>query len=78
MQFKSFCKNQREVAQTFNEVIDSYWSGETSEKELIVYVEKIYTNNKDKVTREGAYTKILQQQCGKKRLEVISKLIELE
>lgn len=77
MQVKSFCKNQREVAHTFNEVIDSYWDEKISEQEMIVCIEKVYTNNMDKVIRCGAYTKILQQQCGKKRLEVVSKLIKI-
>lgn len=75
MQFKSFCKNQREVAQTMNTVIDLYWCGKIEEKEMIYHIEKIYMNNKEKVVRGDAYTKVLQQQCGKKRLEIISKLI---
>ncbi len=77
MQVKSFCRNQREVALTINEVIDSYWEEKISEKEMILHIEKIYKNNTDKVIRYGAYTKIIQQQCGKKRLEIISKLIEI-
>lgn len=77
MQIKSFCKNQREVAQTINEVIDAYWEEQISEKEMIGFVEKIYLNNVDKVLKDGEYTKIIQQQCGKKRIDVISKILEV-
>ncbi len=78
MQFKSFCKNQREVAQTINDVIDSYWNEETSEQDMISIIRKVYENNADKIIKEGEYTKVLQQQCGKKRLDVISKIIEVK
>lgn len=77
MQIKSFCKNQREVAQTINEVIDAYWEELISEKEMIGFIEKIYLNNIDKVIKDGEYTKIIQQQCGKKRIDVISKILEV-
>ena len=77
MQIKSFCKNQREVAQTMNEVIDAYWEELISEKEMIGFIEKIYFNNIDKVIKDGEYTKIIQQQCGKKRIDVISKILEV-
>ena len=78
MQFKSFCKNQREVAQTINDVIDSYWNANTSEQDMIAIIKKIYENNADKIIKEGEFTKVLQQQCGKKRLDVISKIIEVK
>ncbi len=77
MQIKSFCKNQREVAQTINDVIDAYWEELISEKEMIGFIEKIYLNNIDKVIKDGEYTKIIQQQCGKKRIDVISKILEV-
>lgn len=78
MQFKSFCKNQREVAQTINDVIDSYWETTTTEQDMISIIKKIYENNVDKIIKDGEFTKVLQQQCGKKRLDVISKIIELK
>lgn len=78
MQFKSFCKNQREVAQTINDVIDSYWNANTSEQDMISIIKKIYENNADKIIKDGDFTKVLQQQCGKKRLDVISKIIEVK
>lgn len=78
MQLKSFCKNQREVAQTINDVIDSYWETTTTEQDMISIIKKIYENNVDKIIKDGEFTKVLQQQCGKKRLDVISKIIELK
>ena len=36
----------------------------------------IYKNNDDKIIRNGTYTKIVQQQCGKKRISVMTKVLE--
>lgn len=77
MKIKSFCKNQREVAQTINEIIDAYWDEDISENDMIITIEKIYENNNEKIVKNGTYTKILQQQCGKKRLDVISKILDI-
>lgn len=75
MEIKRFCKNQREVAQIINNVIDSYWNEGTTEKEMILAIQKLYDNNMEKIKKDGEYTKVLQQQCGKKRLDIISKIL---
>ena len=75
MVVKSFYKNQRELGEAINELLDLYWNNKLGEEFLIFNINKICMNNKEKVFKDGRFTKILQQQCGKKRLEVIEKVI---
>ncbi|TCT15505.1 uncharacterized protein (TIGR04540 family) [Natranaerovirga pectinivora] len=72
---KSFYRNQRELADTLNNLVDMYWRNELDEDLLIQNISNIYMNNRGKILKFDQFTKILQQQCGKKRLEVIEKII---
>lgn len=78
MEIKSFYKNQRELAEALSKVIDKYWCSEIPENEMIDSVIKIVENNKSKVFTDGSgdFTTVLRQQCGKKRLEVVSKILD--
>lgn len=71
----SYYKNQRELADALNNLVDSYWAKKIDESELIKNITNIFLNNKDKFKKENEYTKILQQKCGKKRLDVIEKIL---
>lgn len=72
---KSFYKNQRELAEAFNNLIDMYWEDKLDEKLLFENVSNIFENNKSKILKDNKFTKILQQQCGKKRLNIIEKIV---
>lgn len=76
MQVKRFYKTQRELAVTLNEIIDAYWNDEVNEETLLKSIHDMYINNPNKVLKEGGFTTILKQQCGKRRLEVIDKIIK--
>lgn len=75
MEIRSFYRNQREVALVINEIIDAYWNEEMLEEEMIEGINKLYLYNSDKILKDNEYTKVIQQQCGKKRLNVISQII---
>ncbi|WP_079710192.1 TIGR04540 family protein [Paraliobacillus ryukyuensis] len=75
MEVKLFQKTQRDLAASINLVIDQYWDDSISEKEMIDLVQKLYINNEDKFKRNGKYTTVLRQQCGKRRLSVVSKVL---
>lgn len=75
LEVKIFYKNQVEVAKSLNDLIDKYWNNEIQENILFEGIKKIISNNEKKIIRNGIYTTIIQQRCGKKRLEVISKII---
>lgn len=78
MNIKLFYKTQREIADVLNKIIDQYWSNNLNEDELISYINSIYTNNPRKFKKESKYTAILKQVCGKRRLEVIDKILGMK
>lgn len=76
MGYRTFCKNQRETAITINNIIDDYWNETLSEQEMKDGIFRIYKNNDDKIIRNGTYTKVIQQQCGKKRINLITRILK--
>ena len=76
LQVKLFYKTQRELAVSLNEIVDAYWNNELNEETLIKSVHDMYINNPNKVLKEGDFTTVLKQQCGKRRLEVIERIIK--
>ncbi len=78
MKLKLFYKTQRELAVAFNEIIDAYWDNTLNENELISKINGIYMNNKSKVIRSNEFTTVLRQQCGKRRLEVVERILILQ
>lgn len=75
MQVKLFYKTQRELAVSLNQVVDAYWESEINEEMLIKNISDLYINNQSKMIKNGAFTTVLKQQSGKRRLEVIEKII---
>lgn len=61
---------------SLNVVIDAYWESEINEEILLNKINEIYNNNPRKVLKEGEFTSVLKQQCGKRRLEVIDKILK--
>lgn len=78
MEVKLFYKTQIELAHIINTVIDNYWNNEIKEDELIEGILKMYSNNSTKMIKYNKFTKILQQQCGKRRLEIVRKILITE
>ena len=77
MEVKKFYRTQREVAAVINEIVDYYWIDKLSDEELEEDVKMIYENNQDKIIKNNDYTTIIKQQCGKNRLAVVSKIINI-
>jgi uncharacterized protein (TIGR04540 family) len=75
MEIKLFHKTQRDLAASINIVIDKYWEDEIDESKMIELIQKLYAINKSKFMKEGEYTTILRQQCGKRRLGVVDQVI---
>ena len=72
---KRFYRTQRDLAKAINEVVDAYWQDAITEEELIADVHSMYLNNSDKLMKNGFFTKIIQQQCGKRRLSLFKKIV---
>ncbi len=76
MQVKLFYKTQRELAVSLNGIVDAYWNNELGEEMLIKSVHELYINNPNKMLKDGGFTSVLKQQCGKRRLEVIGRILQ--
>ena len=74
---KKFYRTQREVASVINEIVDDYWVDKLSDEELEENVTMVYENNQDKIIKNNEYTTIIKQQCGKNRLAVVSKIVNI-
>lgn len=72
-----FYKTQREIAEVINNIIDSYWENIINEELLIQNIKVLYSNNSSKIIKEDDFTTIIKQQCGKRRLEVVEKILDL-
>ena len=77
MEVKKFYRTQREVASVINEIVDDYWVDNLTDEELEKNVTMIYQNNQDKIIKNNDYTTIIKQQCGKNRLAIVSKIIDV-
>ncbi|XOS91183.1 TIGR04540 family protein [Brevibacillus laterosporus] len=77
MEIKLFYKTQRDLANVLNSIVDAYWENTMSEEELMKNVSDIYTNNSKKILKQNDFTTILKQQCGKRRLEVIERILHM-
>lgn len=77
MHIKMFYKSQVEVSEVINKIIDAYWKNEIKETIMINELNKVLQNNYSKIMKDKKYTKIIEQRCGKRRLEIVSKVINL-
>ncbi|MEH7502946.1 TIGR04540 family protein [Neobacillus drentensis] len=72
-----FYRTQRELATAINKLVDAYWQEEIKEQVLIEGVNNIYDNNQDKLMKNNRFTKVVQQQCGKRRLAVVERILKM-
>jgi len=77
LESKLFYKTQRELATALNEIVDAYWNNCVSEDSLMQSVSNMYLNNPNKILKQEQFTTILKQQCGKRRLEVVERILLL-
>ncbi|MDQ0187852.1 TIGR04540 family protein [Cytobacillus kochii] len=78
MELKLFYRTQRELAADLNKLIDFYWEEKVNEPELIKGIKDLYENNNEKLLKGNQFTKIVQQHCGKRRLTVVEKILEIK
>ncbi|WP_235540626.1 TIGR04540 family protein [Paenibacillus sp. Root52] len=77
LELKLFYKTQRELATALNEIVNAYWDNSVSEDSLMQCISNIYINNPNKILKQEQFTTILKQQCGKRRLEVVERVLLL-
>lgn len=77
MNVKLFYKSQLDLAQAINKLINNYWENNIDETSLIEDLQKIIESNKEKVFKDNQYTKVIMQRCGKRRLELLDKILNI-
>lgn len=77
MKVKLFYRTQRDLAIAINELVDTYWEEEIQEDEFIKNIKLLYEHNEEKLIKNRVFTTVVQQQCGKRRLLVVNKIINL-
>lgn len=74
---KLFYRTQRELAIAVNDLIDSYWKEQIDEQQLIQSIKNIHQNNPGKLLKGNQFTTTVQQQSGKRRLQVVERILEI-
>jgi uncharacterized protein (TIGR04540 family) len=78
LEVKLFYKTQRELATILNKIVDEYWNDKIKEDELIQHIKTLFSNNPGKIKKGEKFTTIIQQVCGKRRLEVINRILNMK
>lgn len=77
MDIKMFYKSQVEVSEVINLIIDGYWNNEIEEKVMIDRINRLIKTNLSKVIKDKDFTTVIKQKCGKRRLEIVSNIIDI-
>lgn len=72
----TFYKSQKDVAKALKLLVDEYWELRIEEVVFIEKLNKIVGNNEDKIFKEKDFTTLLKQRLGKKRVDLIQKVLE--
>ncbi|KOY80014.1 TIGR04540 family protein [Lysinibacillus macroides] len=78
MEVRLFYRTQRDLATALNQLVDAYWQEEIKEDELIEGIKSMYEHNQEKLIKNNEFTKVVQQQSGKRRLAIVGKILEKE
>lgn len=78
LEVKTFYKSQKEVAGALNNIIDQYYKNIINESSLKKLTLSIIRNNYRKVYKSNRYTTVISQRCGKRRLELLERIITKE
>jgi uncharacterized protein (TIGR04540 family) len=78
VEVRLFYRTQRDLATALNQLVDAYWQEDIREDELIEGIKSIYEHNQEKLIKNNEFTKVVQQQSGKRRLAVVGKILEKE
>lgn len=72
-----FYRTQRDLATALNQLVDAYWREDITEQKLIESVCNIHKNNKEKLIKDQSFTKVVQQHCGKRRLIIVERILNI-
>ena len=71
----TYFKSQKDFAKALIIQIDLYWENETQEYEFIDRIQELVLKNKEKLFQQGDYTSIIKQRLGKRRIQLLNKVL---
>jgi len=71
----TYFKSQKDLAEALIKIIDDYWSDELGEDTLVVQINELVDKNSEKVFKLGLFTSVLTQRLGKRRIELLNKIL---
>jgi len=74
----TYFKSQKDLSEALITIIDDYWALNIEEDDFIQYIKQIFNNNKDKIINNNSLTAIVRQRLGKKRIMLLSKILDAE
>lgn len=72
----TFFKSQKDLAEALIVLIDSYWKNELKEDLLVSQLSELVMKNSEKVYLDDRYTSVLKQRLGKRRIELMNKILK--
>lgn len=72
----TYFKSQKDLALALIHLIDNYWNNELNEENLISKIDELSTKNKEKLIIDNEYSSVVKQRLGKRRIELLNKLIK--
>ena len=72
-----FYRTQRDLAIAINKLVDAYWEEEINEQKLVESISDIHKNNQEKLIKGENFTKVIQQHCGKRRLIIVERILNI-
>lgn len=72
----TYFKNQKDLAKAMIILIDQYWNNILSEKVFIEQINEITIKNIEKVYSKGKYTSNIAQRLGKRRIQLLDKILK--
>lgn len=71
-----YLKTQGDLADILIDRIDRYWKLELKEEQFVDEITDIAANNSELLYKDGGYTSIVSHKLGKKRLNLLEKILE--
>ena len=71
----TYFKSQKDLAEALIKIIDDYWSYEVEEDTLVTQINELVDKNSEKVFKSGILTSVLIQRLGKRRIELLNKIL---
>lgn len=71
----TYFKSQKDFAKALISLVDGYWEDEVNESDFIERVRELAYKNEEKLFGCEDYSSIIKQRLGKRRIELLNKVL---